>query len=176
MPVSVRVSNRRMPNVRPMQTGGYEAVTGRPDPNDAFPTWMRGQQGGQAENRFGLGANIALAQQGRAATDADYAAAAQEPRALGAPAQMVRSLPNPAWDAFFGALQNRGVERLQTGAAHRGWGDAPGFFDTQGTSGPMQGLMQSRPSLAPGNDFLGQFDEGTANRARKAGQFGRRAQ
>jgi hypothetical protein len=175
MPVRLRVSNRRMPNVRPMQTGGYEAVTGNPDPNDAFPTWARGQAG-QPDNRFALGENIALAQQGRAATEADYTAASQEPRALGAPAQMVRSLPNPAWDAFFGALQNRGAERLQTGAAHRGWGDAPGFFDTQGMSGPMQGLMQSRPSLAPENDFLGQFDEGTANRARKVGQLARRAQ
>jgi hypothetical protein len=141
MPFSVQeFDNRRMPSLRALARGGYE-VAQKPDPNSGMATFQRGQQQATQDTNP-LGQGIDQQQRGMASRSAYDFDKSRETHAVGGPSTLNTVLPDARWEGVFQALQDRGVDKLASGAAK--FGDAPGFFDTQNSSNSpaMQALKQ----------------------------------
>lgn len=129
--------------VRSRASGGYEDV-GIPNVNNPVDVYKQttGSTSGQHTSpQFGnqpafdnrLSENLDL--HGRAQAF-DQRTADQERHERRAGSLQNPYLKDKRWSALFQALQEAGTDRMQTGA-RMGW-DAPGFFDTQNTSGANQ--------------------------------------
>lgn len=141
MPFNVQeFDNRKMPSMRALTSGGYE-VGQRPNPNSGMATFKRGQQQA-AQQTNPLGQGIDQQQRGMASRNAYDFEKSRESHAVGGPSTLSTVLPDARWEGVFQALQDRGVDKLATGAAK--FGQAPGFFDTQSNanSPSMQALKQ----------------------------------
>lgn len=173
--------NRRLPNVRARQEGGYSDV-GIPNPNSAMA--LQGlYQSGAAPTHLGGGMssseyNAANANIARERSEAERRRDPISTRQIGGPKS------SKGWDAFFGGLQATGADELQSGAAAgMDMGSSvydmrtgtsyqqarPGFFDTQvGKQYRAYDPKDMKAGELPEDSIYGRQQRNNAEAARQA--------